>query len=381
MSGDLSARIGYRGDEGKFEMSGYFKVSMQAAKAIAEVSDGPDLLAGYMTLSAYAYGPKRELTAAGAKSIRLTTGCSDFRSKKVLKRLLSFDVDHELPQGLIAATGRKKANADEYRIERWDGEFAYLPSLLIERHPDYGSHLGQLMQLDQPESAIKDAILVLLHVYTATDYARWFGCPPDTMPYKEWDQSGYAGQDFELGYQGDVGALQLWLVAEREGEPWRVPIRVVAGLFGNDSEASIGRFWKAWECLIQAGCLVTVLSVQSGDRAYPLWVYSKAYRESLAESHGIVSDLGREAQLAACASGLDPDNLVIRYAVDEMGGVGSGLFYCFGKSPKVRTIVAPRLHAPTPINLDGLREASAVTRNISREIRAARRADREAYAD
>lgn len=361
-------------------MSGYFKVSMSAAKAIASASEGPDLLAGYMTLASYAYGPKREHTAAGAKAIRLTTGCSDFRSKKVLKRLLSFGADHELPQGLISATGRKKANADEYRIEHWGDEFAYLPSLLTDRHPDFGSHLARLLLMDEPESVTRDALIVLLHVYASTDYAEWFGCPPDTMPYRDWELSGTAGQDFELGYQGDVGALQLWLVSEKDEDAWRVPRQVVASLLGSDSEENIVRFWRAWDCLIQAGSLVTVVSVQSGGRAYPLWVYSRGYRQSLVEHHGIVADLGREAQLAACASGLDPDNLVIRYALDDLGGSGSGLFYCFGKSPKVRTIVAPRLHAPTPLNLDGLKEAAAVTRNISREIRAARRADREAYA-
>lgn len=360
-------------------MSGYFKVSMSAAKAIADASDGPDLLSGYITLLAYAHGPKRDLVSGGAKVIRQTTQCTDFRSKKILKRLLSFGEDQGLPSGLITPTGRKKANADLRSIELWGGEFAYLPFLLVERHPEYGSHLAQLLQLDQPDSAIRDALIVLLHVYTVTDYAEWFGCPPDTMPYKEWNQSGSGGQDFELGYQGDVGALQLWLVSEREEEAWRVPRQVVAGLFGSDSEDNMARFWRAWDCLIQAGSLVTVVSVQSGGRAYPLWVYSKGYRQSLAEQHGIVADLGREAQLAACSSGLDPDNLVIRYAVDEMGRAGSGLFYCFGKSPKVRTVVAPRLHAPTPINLDGLKEAATVTRSISREIRAARLADRQAY--
>lgn len=50
-------------------MSGYFKVSMGAAKAIANANEGLGLLAGYMTLASYAYGPKREHTAAGAKAI------------------------------------------------------------------------------------------------------------------------------------------------------------------------------------------------------------------------------------------------------------------------------------------------------------------------
>lgn len=355
-------------------MSGYFKVSMAAARAIVDASDEPDLLAGYITVCAYAFGPNREVTAAGAKSIRQTIGCTDFRSKKVMRELLTFQADYSSPAGLLAPSGKKKANADVYNMERWEGAFAYLPSLLVERHPEHGSPVLRLLRAESPAAVIRDALLLLLHVYTVTDYAEWFGCPPDAMPYRTWESSGTAGDDFELGLQGKVGGLELWLVAEPQTETWHVSPEVIADLFG----AAEDRFWDAWWCLLASGSIVPVISVQTKRTTYPLWIYSKGYRQTLAENHGVVADLGREAHLAACSSGLDPDNLVMRYAVDEMDRRGSGLFYCFGSPPKVLTVVVPRLHAPTPINLDGLQEAAAVTKGILKTIWAARKADRQA---
>jgi len=358
-------------------MAGYFKVSMDAARALVADSDGPELLAGYTTLCGYAFGKDREITAAGAKSIRLTTGCTDHRAKRVLRELLSFRYGERGGSGLLEATTKRLRNAAIYHLPHWDGEYSYLPSLLLERHPEHGSPLARLISADEERAVIRDALLLLLHVYASTDYAEWFGCPPDTMTYQDWRHDGYGGDDFELGMQGTVGDLTLWLVAENEDDTWRTPLAVMTSLFGADEEIAKSRFWPAWWCLRKSGLTVPVISVHAGGRAYPLWVYSAAYRESLKDL-GIVPDLAKEAQLAACDSGLDPDNLVIRYAVDELERAGSGLFYCFGVKPTVRTVIAPRLHAPTPINLDGLKEAAAVTRDIWRRIRASRRAERAA---
>lgn len=71
-------------------MPGYFRVSMGAAKAIANVSDGPDLLAAYTALARFAFGDKREQTAAGTLAIRTALGCSDYLSKGLLRELLEF---------------------------------------------------------------------------------------------------------------------------------------------------------------------------------------------------------------------------------------------------------------------------------------------------
>lgn len=358
-------------------MAGYFKVSMDAARAIVGDSDGPELLAGYVTVCGYAFGNDRGVTAAGAKSIRQTTGCTDFRSKRIMNELRSLRYGERGENGLLVTTNGRVKNAAIYRLAAWDGVYSYLPSLLLERHPQHGSPLSRLLAHDEDRAVIRDALLLLLHIYASTDYAEWFGCPPDTMTYQEWRHEGYGGDDFELGMQGTVAGLTLWLVAENEDDTWRTPLTVMTSLFGADEEVAKARFWPAWWCLRKSGLTVPVIAVHAGGRAYPLWVYSAAYRESLRE-HGIVPDLAKEAQLAACDSGLDPDNLVIRYAVDELERAGSGLFYCFGVKPTVRTVIAPRLHAPTPVNLDGLTEAATVTKDIWRRIRAARRAERAA---
>lgn len=359
-------------------MAGYFKVSMDAARTIVNASEGPEMLAGYVTLCGYAFDKGREVTAAGAKSIRLTIGCTDFRSKRVMADLLSLDNGDGKQHGLLKETKRRKGNAVVYRLDAWEGNYAYLPSLLLERHPEYGSPLARLLaREDEEREVIRDALLLLLHVYANTDYAEWFGCPPDSMTFQKWRHEGHAGDDFELGYQGDMAGTNLWLVAEDEDRTWYAPPSVMRSLYGEDADQAMARFWAAWWCLKDSGLVLEVVSVQTRGRAYPLWVFSPPYRESL-KAHGITADLGREAQLAACATGLDPDNLVIRYAVDECNRQGTGLFYCVGAKPIVRTVVVPRLHAPTPMNLDGLKEAAAVTKEISRKIQTARRREQSA---
>lgn len=198
--------------------------------------------------------------------------------------------------------------------------------------------------------------------------------PPDQMAYQEWRLDGTAGEAFKLGYQGEVASLSLWLTALPEDGEWHVPANVITGLFG---EGGRERFWAALWALVDSYTVIRVVSVQTGGRAYPLWVYSRGYRESLRELD-VVPDLGAQAQLAACDSGLDPDNYVIRYAIDEMKREGTGMFYCVGSNPTVRTVLVPRLHAPTPMNMDGLREAAIITRGLWREIRAVRKLQRAA---
>lgn len=357
-------------------MSGYFKVSIEAARLIANTTDAPETLGGYVTLCSYAYGDKREQTAAGAKAIRKTLNCTDFRSKRVMADLQSLPLENG-ETGLIRKTNRRMANAGVYELPKWDGAYAYLPSLLVARDDDATSRLSRFLGDDSVDKeVIRDALLLLLHVYANTDYAEWFGCPPDRMAYRKWRQDGTAGDDFELGCVGDMGGMPLWLVAVDEDNTWHAPQSVMAELYGSDRKAAEERFWNALWCLKNSSLIVEVVSVQTGGRAYPLWVYSSRYRDSL-KDHGIVPDLGRETQLAACATGLDPDNRVIQYAVDDCDRQGTGIFFAAGAKPVVRTVVAPRLHAPTILNLDGLKEAADLTRSIQRKIKAARRLEQE----
>lgn len=356
-------------------MAGYFKVSMEAAIRISEASEGPELLAGYVTVCGYSFGEKRTKTAAGAKAIRLTTGCTDFRSKRIMNELRTLRF---ADKGLLSLTSNKVGNAAISKVEQWDGVHAYIPSLLLERHPEHGAALAKLFQDEVSNRAtLRDALLLLLHVYSCVDYAEWFGCPPDAMAYQSWRKEGFGGNDFELGYQGDVANLPLWLVGEPTDGTWTAPKAAMALLFGDDEQSASNRFWAALWCLKRLSLVIPVVSVQTGGRAYPLWVYNVAYRDSLREL-GVVPDLGTETQRAANDSGLDPDNYLIRYAIDEMDRSGTGLFYCVGSNPVVRTVVLPRLHAPTPVNLDGIEEAAVVTRNLWREVRAARRQERTA---
>ncbi len=352
-------------------MAGYFKVSMDAARAIVEVSECPRLLAGYITLCAYAFGDGRAITAAGAKSIRQTIGCTDHRSKRILADLCARRFGERADKGLIHPTSDQKRNARIYRIERWDGEDAYLPALLVERLPNEGSTLERLLTTEgRDQETIRDALLLLLHIYATVDYAEWFGCPPDLMVCKSWQQDGTAGDDFQLGLQGQIGSFPLSLVAESES--WSMPAGLAASLYSGCEGAATARLWQAVDCLKKTGLIVAVASVQTSGRAYPLWVYNASYRDSL-RRFGIVPDLAKEMHRAAGDSGVDDCNMVMRYAVNEMEGAGSGLFYCAGNHPTVRTVIAPRLHAPTPINLDDLRDAAETTTQLWEQVNKARR--------
>jgi hypothetical protein len=91
-------------------------------------------------------------------------------------------------------------------------------------------------------------------------------------------------------------------------------------------------------------------------------------------TYGVVPNLAMLIHNAACATGHDPDNLVMRYAVEDMERQGSDLYFCVAKKkPIVRGVLAPRLHAPTPINLEGLEEAGGATVEIKRAVAKARR--------
>lgn len=350
---------------------GYFKVSMDAARAIVNETDDPNMLAAYVTVCSHAYGEDRRMTAAGAKAIRQGAGTTDYRSKLLLADMKALCFGERT---LLKPTPLWEGNAPIHYIEQWGGAYAYLPNLLTKKGPTEGqSMLAKLVGSSEHDPDVRrDALLLLLHAYAVVTYADWFGCPPEEMAYREFRLEGEL-HDFTLGHYGDMGGATLWLAGATE--TWRAWPRVMTSLFGEDEDRAKERFWPALWCLIDLGLLVTVISVQLNDgRAYPLWVGSPGYRKSL-DFHGVVPDLAIHIHNAACATGYDPDNHVMRFAVEDMERQGSGLFFCVAKKkPVVRGVLMPRLHAPTPINQEGLQEAATDTLHIKRAVQKARRA-------
>lgn len=159
--------------------AGYFKVSMDAARAIVEANDGPELLAGYVTVCCFAYGNGRTKTRAGAKAIRERCGFTDYRSKRVRDELRALRFGERGERGLLTPTGGKVGDAAVCEIDQWDGVDAYVPSILLDQHPEHGGPLPRLLASETlPRATIRDALFLLLYTYSCTDYAEWFGCPP-----------------------------------------------------------------------------------------------------------------------------------------------------------------------------------------------------------
>jgi hypothetical protein len=355
--------------EGDEMGQGYFKVSMDAARAIVNETEGPNMLAAYVTVCGHAYGEDRRITAAGAKAIRQGAGTTDYRSKLLLADMMALCFGDRT---LLKPTPLYEGNAPIHYIEQWDGSYAYLPSLLIQKMGEGTSMLAKLAASPDYDSDVRrDALLLLLHAYAVVAYADWFGCPPEEMAYRDFTLDGEV-HDFALGHYGEMGGANLWLAGATD--TWRAWPRVMTSLFGKDEETAQGRFWPALWCLKDLGLLITVVSVQlPGGRAYPLWVANPGYREALG-TYGVVPNLAMLIHNAACATGHDPDNLVMRYAVEDMERQGSDLYFCVAKKkPIVRGVLAPRLHAPTPINLEGLEEAGGATVEIKRAVAKARR--------
>lgn len=356
-------------------MDRYFKVPMAAARAIVGSSDDADTLAAYVVLNRYAMPRQYLFTAAGAKAIRTVTGMTDFRSKQVLRNLLELRFGEHGTSFLIADTGQTVRNARKYELGQWDGEVAYLPDLLTQGEP---APLSRLTQADASPEVRRDALLVLLHAYARVDYANWLGIDPEAFIYANWAVEGvaHAGtEDFELGLYGKAGGLSFWLMREdTEGE--RIGKRNdTQSLFGT-GEATGARFRDACKLLLDLGMLCRIAIVNSGRTKYPLWIFSGIYREALRRA-GVTSDLGRLIYNAADAEGFDPDNHIIRNATNaDAPARGTDLFFVVGigdQVPTVKTIFAPLFHAPTPLNLEGLREIDSRAKDWMARLRGTRR--------
>jgi hypothetical protein len=364
-------------------MAGYFKVPMDAAKHLVNVSDGPELLAGYIVLHKFAMRPHHTLTAAGARSIRIATGVSDFRSKRILSELRELRMGDRGELGFVVDTTKTLRNAKLKMLPRWDGLHAYVPSLFVNVHPEHGSPLLNIMRCGMEPEQKRDALLVMLQLYASTDYGGWMGAPPDLFPFQVWEQEGVREVNdlpVELGETYGSSALRLWAVSPPQEDAWKFPQRQQMDVFDSISGPNHGRIAKALWCLLATStvCKVAVVSHSGGN--YPLWVFSPGYRETLTEI-GLAPDLAKQFHALALATGADADAMLIIEATrEDRESCGTGVFYCATRDgiPTVRTVLVPRVHAPTPNNLDGLREMAVITNRWAAVIRRERQLETRA---
>jgi hypothetical protein len=364
--------------------------------ALSSEAEDADLVAAYMALWRFAYGagPHRDRTAAGARAIRKALGCTDYRSKRLLRDLAALRYGLTGEQGVVVpmmewndAHGTsypvRKANADVYMLPSWGKSHAYVPSLLMDEYREGVTPISRLCAAEVDPSQRRDALLVLLHVYSAVDCGDYMGVPPDALAYAAWSHEGSAGAsnfEFELGYLGTHRQLHFWLV--REDEPL-VAHCDAPSILGGDESTAWDRFWPSINLLESEGFLCRVAMVRRGRESYPLWVYSPAYREALADL-GLNAGLADDFYRLAGNAGLDADNYLIRAATgDDRERSGTGLFICATltkRAPVIETVFAPRLHAATPANLDGLRDMARRTAEWGRLLRAPRRGFRASRA-
>lgn len=358
-------------------MAGYFKVPLAATRALMEISESPDLLAAYMVLRFHAYGPQRMFTAAGAKSVSKLTGFTGYRSKRLMNELRSLRFGERGELGLIEPTGRMVGNAAQYKLLPWDGPDAYLPALLVKPHESYGSELMRICDDEATSDVRRDALYLLLHLHAAVDYGGHLGAPPCSYPFQIWQREGEQG-GYDLGRCGQQERLDVWLVAAPDEDDWRMPSNFTSRLFGADTAENAERVGAGLRCLRRCGAVCKVAVVTDGNSFYPLWVFSPGYRESLAEL-GVRADLADAIHRFAGDAGFDADNrLFIEATSSDMDEHGTGFFFCVGRDPVVHTLLVPRLHAPTPQNLDALNEVARITSELAKRVRVKRRALRSA---
>lgn len=350
--------------------SGYFKVSMDAAIAIARATNSAELLAAYIVLCRHAFDGRgknksnRGHTAAGARSLRDCLGLTDYRSKRVLAQLRGEGFGPEGSGALFEPAGFDIGNAPAYVIRPWGERFAYLPSIFCDKSAGNDAPISKLLDGDSP-----DPLLFLLYAYEKAVYGDWFGCPPNSAVHQKWKASGeaFAGDhDLDLGHQGREAGFDFWLSEEPTDSAWYVS-KEAGELFEEDASRVVG----AVEALLSKTALVRVAYCH-GQPSYPLWVFSPGYRDSLAEL-GINAELAKLAQRSANRNYIDADNRLISEASGLAGTSGTGLFYSVskaGKGAQVYTLVTPRLHAPTPRNMDELEEARRVTQSIAKALQA-----------
>lgn len=347
-------------------MSGYFKVSVDAARAIAAHSLGPELLGAYLVVLRSQYGDR--LTAAGAKSIATRLGFSDYRSKLLLEKLADFRVEgYEGP--LFELTGRMRKSASVRRAAMWGEEIAYLPCLL----PD--GRLKVLLSSDDvewDEADRRDALLVLTYIYAHADYARCLGVKPSELCWAELSTSPAArsttpARRVKLGRISRVGNQFLWCAHLRRPIDWKLADSTGKQVLGGTGTPV--RVKRAIDCLVAKGLLTPVIVVKVPREVFPIWISGDTYADSLGQTYGIIPDLTRHATKLAKHLGVLLKDEADDLFRDHESRYGSGFYYALAEAEaRFLVTLVPKLYAPTPRNLDGLKELAAITKRRAADI-------------
>ena len=338
----------------------YFRAPLETARGIKEQTGDPDCLAAWLVMRRFTFGHKRELTCAGAKKVGSALGISRPRADRLIKSLLALRFG-DAGEGIALATaddwrqatGHKiapmKGHAPVYVSPETGAEFAYLPDLLIPQG-DARSPLAELCELD-PALGL-DALHLLLLAHHAVNCADYMGACPRLFAYEDWTMDADAWGFDWLGHLGDAARTHYWLVAATGRAS--CTIRGMESLVGEVSEESGGRYWKALDVLRARGflCRIAIVSDARDRLLYPLHVYGESHQRRL-EAIGIPGSIATRLAREADREGQGFNDA--RFETD--GSKVPDLFVVATRSeapPRVRTVYAPTLIAPTPENVAGL---------------------------
>lgn len=355
----------------------WFPVPLTVARHLTASFDGPEVLVAYMILCHSRYPERKDKdhrwhTTAGANLMWKATGISRRRCEEAVKTLRQVTIEGT---PVVTKTDIRRGLFDVYRLTEMEGESAYLPTLLVDKvNPD--TILKRLCSADLAHSTVRrDALLALLTLYAVVDYAKAIGAPQEQFLWQQWEFEGWRGvnEEFELGLVDTGPKADLWLVAAPPAGTWSFRPSVAETMFLAAPDAG-QRLVDAVGILSMVGAIKKVAVAQFGDTPYPLWYFNEGVRDQLSRKFGIRTNLADDFQGMAGVSGADANNMLIREAVDLGAdiGEGTGLFYCMtapnAPEPEVRTLVIPRLYAPTPRNCKGLEYTAETTTNIGHLI-------------
>lgn len=342
--------------------TGYIKIPVNAVRTIRNYSnatedsaEGLRLLTAYLKLRWHEYdGPAGLVergqpgghTAAGARAISKATKVSSERAKKVLRNLLT-PPESLSAQPFIVATEAKQALAPVYKFTPWEGPIAYLPAALWDG--EGGGALTKVLDAPAPTSVRLTAMCLLVELYARMDYD-WLAVPPDRFMHQRLRVRACAPA-FRKGYT-------FWLA--EASNTWEIAPGICKELTGYEAPSPL--LLAAFGLLLNLGLICRVMVVDTKEFRYPLYVHYRAAAASLNE-RGILTDLTRRFLRAAVRDG-DITAREVNAAAGKKPG--TGLYHCLSQStPTVYVLLAPCLHAPTPMNLSGMEEVAERTSRMN----------------